>query len=112
MISFLISLPAHSKVFGYDHDQILKMDRQQYNGTACSHKNNDFGNRWCHAMFTKMMNNYSMLLGPAVFAAKEYAVDKNPSKADIAIVEVPVYKQLNVTIFGDGMTVFSIDVSY
>lgn len=115
------------KVFGYSEKQILAMINDS-NGAACSsnHEQGDMANRWCHAAIVKLIDRswqdqgvhrfLSALMGFSFFAAKEYLIDLHPSKSDLVISDIVLFKDNGVTIegslFGDGMFIVVVSHSF
>ena len=117
----VVELPNQPpKVFGLSEKDVLEMDGDP-NGAACSdaHIRNDMSNRWCHAMIVKVIqetlkkngvpNIIASLAGASVFVVKEYGYDLKPSKPDLVLADVEVFKskkgdkKVTFTAFGDGM---------
>lgn len=108
------------RVFGLSEKDVLEMDGDP-NGAACSaaHIRNDMSNRWCHAIIVKVIqetlkkngvpNIIASLAGASVFVVKEYGYDLKPSKPDLVLADVEVFKskkgdkKVTFTAFGDGM---------
>lgn len=108
------------RVFGFTEKDVLAIDGDP-NGAACSskHIHDDYSNRWCHAYFIKLADTYlrskgvnkhlAALIAASTFVPKEYLYDKNPSMADLAVVEYEVYNseeprkptRVTLTFFGD-----------
>jgi len=116
-------------VFVLTHRTVVMIDGDP-NGTACSerHKQDDFANRWCHALFVKLTDHklrewkvpkvISALLSASIFVPKEFMIDKNPSMADLVIAEYPFHEfedksgNVAVSLFADGAAFFSINKSF
>lgn len=108
------------KVFGLAEKDVLAMDGDP-NGAACSddHIRNDMSNRWCHAIIVKVIQEtlkkngmpsiLASLAGASVFVVKEYGYDLKPSKPDLVLADVEIFKskkgdkKVTFTAFGDGM---------
>lgn len=108
------------RVFGFTEKDVLAMDGDP-NGAACSrrHIHDDYSNRWCHGYFIKLADTYlrskgvnkhlAAIIAASTFVPKEYLYDKNPSMADLAVVEYEIYRSDNprkstrvtMTLFGD-----------
>lgn len=116
-------------VFGLSHRTVVMIDGDP-NGTACSerHKQDDYANRWCHALFVKLVDGkltdlkvpkfISAVLSASIFVPKEFLIDKNPSMADLVIAEYPFHEfedksgNVAVSLFADGAAFFSINKSF
>ncbi|WP_347358920.1 hypothetical protein [Bdellovibrio sp.] len=116
------------RVFGFTEKDVLAMDGDP-NGAACSrrHIHDDYSNRWCHAYFIKLADTYlrshgvnkhvAALIAASTFLPKEYLYDKNPSMADLAVVEYEVYRsdnprkptRITMTLFGDKTAFVTIE---
>lgn len=108
------------RVFGLSEKDVLAMDGDP-NGAACSddHIRNDMSNRWCHAIIVKVIqetlkkhgvpNIIASLAGASVFVVKEYGYDLKPSKPDLVLADVEIFKskkgdkKVTFSAFGDGM---------
>ena len=117
------------RVFGFSHRDVLSFDGDP-NGSACSeaHKQNDLSNRWCHALYVKIVDeklrdlgvpkSLSALASASIFVPKEYLIDKNPSPADLMIAEYALYEfdddsgKIALSLFGDGATILSLEKTF
>jgi hypothetical protein len=115
--SFLISLKAAAfslipdweykdepTVFGLTQTNAAAYDGD-IRDTACNkrHLQGDMSNRWCHAFLVSLNKP---VIG-SIMALKEFFWDKNPSASGFVIPDISLYKRLNVSVFGDGLVVFS-----
>ncbi|MEK2646184.1 hypothetical protein [Bdellovibrio sp. BCCA] len=129
----VVVTPSHEsvqpvRVFGFTEQDVLNADGDPH-GQACSNKHNqgDLSNRWCHAYFVKLTDNYlrskgvnrhlSAVLSASIFIPKEYGYDLHPSPSDLVMAEYEIYSKvqtrrstrMTVTAFGDKAVFFTLE---